>query len=229
MRKMTTKLGFLTLLATGLACATPISIVTSNSPNPSYPYLGGIVGSASTSNDLLAGSYNYVYLGGTGLSSAGAAPQSGGNSFTAATSIAESYESAIWSLGAGNLLTAQWVNADLSTQVTYAALVQGVLVLTGDLTAFRNTFGSADELTFVYVPSGTSGYIEAYDVTTGGTDLGALAASFNVFGEYGAFTSSSTNRLEVILPTSGVPEPATAGFIAAGLALVVLGRKRVRA
>jgi hypothetical protein len=40
----------------------PFNLMTSNSPILSLPYIGAVEGWASTSADLIEGSFNYVYL-----------------------------------------------------------------------------------------------------------------------------------------------------------------------
>jgi hypothetical protein len=84
------------VLWAGLAQAAPFSIHTFGGPDNNFPFLGGIVGFASSSNDLSAGSSNYLYLGGTAATTPpGAGPTVGANSFTAATGINERIETAI--------------------------------------------------------------------------------------------------------------------------------------
>jgi hypothetical protein len=80
---------------------------------------GGIVGFANTSDNLGAGSFNYAYLGGTTLTAPGIAASAGANSFINATGIPEDIETSIWSIDAGNAVTAQWINTDLSSPTTF--------------------------------------------------------------------------------------------------------------
>ncbi len=134
--------------------------VTNNAASAPYPFLGGIEGFANSGPNLGSGSSNYSYLGGTVGTVAGATPALGANSFTASTSIAEDIESAIWSISSSNVLTAQWVNSNGSTPITFivtAPASQGSeIVLSGDPTAFGNTFGAGttDTLTFVCTAPG---------------------------------------------------------------------------
>jgi hypothetical protein len=124
----------------------PFNITATNGPNASYPLVVGIQGFASTNTNLGPGSYNYAYLGGGTSTPANSPAQTQPNSFTAATGISEGIESAIWSLGSDNQLIPQWVNTDSSKPATYLVLVQGVLVMTGDRTAFGNTFGTYEDV-----------------------------------------------------------------------------------
>jgi hypothetical protein len=128
-------------------------LTASNAPNTNLPYVGGIVGFASTSDDLNTGSYNYAYLGGTVQTPANSPPVSGENSFTLATGIPEKVESAIWSISASNVLTAQWVNTDLSKPATYEMFYtpDNVLTLTGDKTVFASTFSPSAPVVLTFV------------------------------------------------------------------------------
>ena len=124
----------------------PFDITATNGPNASYPLVVGIQGYASTNANLGPGSFNYAYLGGGTATPANSPALNQPNSFTAATGISEGIESAIWSLGSGNQLLPQWVNTDNSTPATYLVLAGNVLVMTGDTTAFGNTFGSSPDV-----------------------------------------------------------------------------------
>jgi hypothetical protein len=128
--------------------STPFNITATNGPNASYPLVVGIQGYSSTNTNLGPGSSNYAYLGGGTATPANSPAQSQPNSFTAATGASEGIESAIWSLGSGNQLIPQWVNADGSKPATYLVLlqVQGFLTLTGDRTAFGSVFGSYENV-----------------------------------------------------------------------------------
>jgi hypothetical protein len=127
----------------------PFSILGTNGPDATYPYLGGVAGFANTSNDLGAGSRNYAYLAGT---VAGTATNQ--NSFSTASGVPELSQSVLWSLGAGNLLTASWVNTDSS--IVAATIVyytpDKVFLLVGDLAAFSASFGgTATPVNFTFV------------------------------------------------------------------------------
>jgi hypothetical protein len=129
-------------------------ITATNGPNATYPLVGGIEGFASSSPDIGSGSANYLYLGGTTTTAPGATPQSGlPNSFTTATGAAEDIESAIWSNGANDQLIPQWINTDGSAPATYLVDSAGLLVMTGDVTAFENGFGPASDVALNLVPT----------------------------------------------------------------------------
>jgi len=128
--------------------STPFSLLATNGPSATYPYLGGVVGFANSNNDLAAGSNNYAYLAGT---VAGTATNQ--NAFSAATAISELSQSVLWSLGAGNQLTAGWVNTDASI-VTAAIMYyapDNVFVLTGDAAAFQAGFGGGTQVNLTFV------------------------------------------------------------------------------
>ncbi|HWH10557.1 MAG TPA: Ig-like domain-containing protein [Solirubrobacteraceae bacterium] len=129
------------------------SITALNGQNASFPLVGGIVGFSNSSNDLGSGSFNYAYLGGTTATAPGAAPQSGANAFTDATGIPEDIESSIWTDGPGAQMIPQWVNTDGSRPATHLVDITGILVMAGDTTAFRNTFGPADDVAINFVPT----------------------------------------------------------------------------
>ncbi|KAJ7859861.1 hypothetical protein B0H14DRAFT_2577028 [Mycena olivaceomarginata] len=66
------------------------------------------------------------------------------NSFSAATGIPETIESAIWSYDpATQAITAQWINTDGSapaTHIVYANDFNQALVLTGSVAAFQDIY-----------------------------------------------------------------------------------------
>ncbi|TFK40116.1 hypothetical protein BDQ12DRAFT_711544 [Crucibulum laeve] len=129
------------------------SIMTVNGPDTNYPLLGAITGSSSTSMDLAAGSYNYAHVGGTQSIARNSAPSDGGNSFSAATGISETIESAIWTVDTSmGILTAHWTNSDLSKPTVYIGRAQESLILTGDTSAFENAFGPTQWITLVFLP-----------------------------------------------------------------------------
>jgi hypothetical protein len=132
------------------------AITALNGQNASFPLVGAIQGFASSSPDLGAGSFNYAYLGGTTSTAPGATPQGGPNAFTNATGIGEDIESAIWTDAPGTpgaLLTPQWINTDSSHAPTHLMDITGILVVTGDTTAFQNTFGPASNVALNLAPT----------------------------------------------------------------------------
>jgi hypothetical protein len=140
--------------------SSPFSMTATNNPgSAAFPFVGGIRGFPDSSSNLGSGNSNFTYLGGTTSTAPGATPAPGPNSFTAATGISEDIETAIWSISASNILTGQWINTDGSKPTTFiiTSTAQGnEVLLTGDPTAFVNSFGSAtlDTLTFVCTAPG---------------------------------------------------------------------------
>ncbi|KAF8603692.1 hypothetical protein BDV93DRAFT_606673 [Ceratobasidium sp. AG-I] len=135
-----------------------LNFAATNGPSATYPWFGAIDGFASTTDDFGPGSYNYAYLGGTTQSPAGSTPfADGDNSFSAATGIPETIQSAVWSYDSKTqAITAQWINTDGSapaTHIIYANDDNKALALTGDVGAFQDTFGVPyPEVTFTCVP-----------------------------------------------------------------------------
>ncbi|KAL2069181.1 hypothetical protein VTL71DRAFT_15519 [Oculimacula yallundae] len=116
--------------------------------------LGFVNGFANNGHNMGPGTYNYAYGCGT-ISSPPGPSISGDNTFTRSTSISQTLEASVWNVNLNTLmLSPVWINDDGSAPTIYALLYQpttdnGILVITGDKTAFRNQFGSDDiELTF---------------------------------------------------------------------------------
>ncbi|KAH9850874.1 hypothetical protein C2E23DRAFT_886928 [Lenzites betulinus] len=123
------------------------------------PLFGGFVGVASSSDDLIKGSRNYVYLSGTGSVPSGPA-QNAPNGFTAATRYPRDVESFVWtsSLAAADgtlALTMGWVNTDGSAaqgpQLVYHA-PEDAFALVGDAEAFSQAYGPSPSVAFTFVP-----------------------------------------------------------------------------
>ncbi|KAJ7452632.1 hypothetical protein FB451DRAFT_1409322 [Mycena latifolia] len=135
---------------------TQLDLSATNGPE-TFTYVGAVVGFASSSNDLGVASPNYAYLGGTFQVAEGPAVDDGANAFTASTSVSKAYESAVWMYDpATGALSAQWINTDGSAPATSIVYVAGdeALVLTGDVAAFRSSFGvSYPEMTLTCVPT----------------------------------------------------------------------------
>ncbi len=142
-------------LSVSLNPGTQQNVTALNGQNASFPLVGGIVGFANNSDNLGSGSFNYAYLGGTTATAPGATPQTGANAFTSATGIPERIESAIWTINDANQLKPQWINTDSSKPATHLMDITGILVVTGDTTAFRNTFGPASNVALTFVPTAT--------------------------------------------------------------------------
>lgn len=139
-----------------------IDMIATNGPSATYPFFGAIDGFASESDDFSPGSYNYAYLGGTTQSPAGSVPfADGDSSFSAATGIPESIQSAVWSYDPKTqAITAQWINTDGSAPATHIVFANDdnkALAITGDVGAFRDTFAAPyPELLFTCVPSASA-------------------------------------------------------------------------
>jgi hypothetical protein len=134
--------------------STPFSISILNGTNPSYSYLGAVVGPASSNEDLSTGSINYDLLTATALTSPGAPPSSAGNAYNG-----QSSEGAIWSFSsATSTLTAQWVNTDSSRPTTYLYYLPGSdgLLLVGDPTAFNDNFPGGYQVSYRFVGTAAS-------------------------------------------------------------------------
>ncbi|KAF6753557.1 hypothetical protein DFP72DRAFT_1128929 [Ephemerocybe angulata] len=118
------------------------SIGTTNGAVPDLPFLGGIMGFATSGGDLkLISMYNC-------LAANGSPAVSGDNSFTRATGISKSIESSIWSISSDNSLTATWINADgakVDAHILYYA-ADNVFCLTADPVSFSNNFGASPDV-----------------------------------------------------------------------------------
>ncbi|KAF8896073.1 hypothetical protein BD779DRAFT_1667936 [Infundibulicybe gibba] len=109
---------------------------------------------SSSSSDLSSGSFNYGYIGGTTQTPALSPPVSGPNSFTAATKIPKTFESAIYRYNAATKeITPQWINTDSAQPATYFGISQDVLVFVGDKTAFTNALGPTKWISVFFVPA----------------------------------------------------------------------------
>lgn len=128
-------------------------IITINGPDAKFPFLGGIIGFSSTSDNISPGSFNYIYAGGTTHTLPGSPPQAGTNAFTVSTGIPEEIGSAIWTYDPSTqTISPQWVNTDSSTPVTFLGYTQDVILLTGDKTAFSDAFGPTEWITLTFIP-----------------------------------------------------------------------------
>jgi hypothetical protein len=140
-------------LSVSLAPGAQQNITAVNGQDPSFPLVGAIVGFSSTSDNLASGSPNYAYLGGTTATPPGSPPAAGANAFTHATGIGEHIESAIWTINDANMLSPQWINTDSSQPATHLVDITNILVVTGDVTAFTNTFGPNSNVALTFVPT----------------------------------------------------------------------------
>ncbi len=125
-------------------------------PNPALPYIGGVVGYTSASNDIALGSANHTFLAGMGATVPGSPAVAGPNSFTDANNVRKDIQSAIWTLGSDLSLSAQWINTDGSAPATSTVMEHtGIMILSGDPAAFTNRFNGV-QTTLSVVPQATT-------------------------------------------------------------------------
>ncbi|KAF7316168.1 hypothetical protein MIND_00135000 [Mycena indigotica] len=125
---------------------------TTTSYAATYPFMGGIVGAASSSNDFASGSPNYAYIQGTSQTPTGSGPQSVPNSFPGSPSFAES---SIWSYDrVSTRVSPQWINTDGTSPATFPIYLPDyqAIAITGDVAEFTNQFGTATRISFTYLP-----------------------------------------------------------------------------
>jgi len=133
-----------------------IEITAINGADPSAPLFGGIVGYASSSDDLGSGNPNYQYIGGVTHTPVGAPPTDSANSFEDATQIDENVESCIWNYNIlTGALTPQWINTDGSTPANSLMYVsdEPLFAITGDAAEFKSFYGLGASVSFTFVPS----------------------------------------------------------------------------
>ncbi|EKM58254.1 uncharacterized protein PHACADRAFT_252442 [Phanerochaete carnosa HHB-10118-sp] len=152
----TTSVGQAMLLAyqicEGDAAGTPVTFFSTNGP-ATYPYLAGVVGFASLNNDLGPDMFNYVYIGGSAMEVPAGPAQYEKNAFSDASGAREGLETAIWSIGAGGAIAAQWVNTNgavFTPQIAYIPS-SGAFALLGDVSQFITNFGGAYPATWTFV------------------------------------------------------------------------------
>ncbi|KAF5328325.1 hypothetical protein D9619_013353 [Psilocybe cf. subviscida] len=123
----------------------PFNLEIEDPAQATYPLLGFMTGFANTSPNLAPGSFNYLYLGGVQETPAYSPPVNQPNSFTGATSIDVSTESAIWNYDAATgRLTPHWINEDGSIPAVYYCYYapDEVVIATGDMGQFEANFGA---------------------------------------------------------------------------------------
>jgi len=134
-----------------------LDLTAVNGQAPSFPFLGGVIGFASTSDNFGIGSYNYAYVAGTGQTPPGSRPVFQDSTFGTATGVPTDSESAIWVYNpTTQAITAQWINTDGSAPATsfvYANDFNKALLMTGDANKLRSTFGASyPDVTLTCVP-----------------------------------------------------------------------------
>ncbi|KAF8872975.1 hypothetical protein CPB85DRAFT_1444819 [Mucidula mucida] len=136
----------------------PIGIDLVDGPEPSLPFMAGIVGFSSTSQDLTLDSSNYIYLGASGAPTAlSNSAQAGITSFSEATGISESFETVIFSYDHDGCFDILWVNDDSSEIKAFLGVVDqdgSTMIATGNKEMFEHEFGPTSwvNLSFVSKP-----------------------------------------------------------------------------
>lgn len=118
----------------------PTTITTVNG-GTGVPYLAGVVGSTSTSNNLSPDSFSYFNFGGSSDQSSQSS-QSG--AFLETTIFAYS--------STNNSITVQWANTDGTNAETFIGLTQQGAFGTGDRNACEQAFGTVTWVTLTFVP-----------------------------------------------------------------------------
>jgi len=179
----------------------PFLISIDTYPVAGYPYLGSINGVAS-GPDLGAGSSNHVAIGATTSTAPGVGPAVGDNSYTAATTLAETIQSSIWSASGSNVLSAQWLNTDLSSpSIYYRLTADNILVMTSDVAAFETAFGP------------TTGVTLTYEGTAASHWLGQTSSSWNAHNW--ASDAAGTATVDIVMAESDVVFSALAAVAGA--------------
>ncbi|KAI9639845.1 uncharacterized protein MKK02DRAFT_40173 [Dioszegia hungarica] len=106
-----------------------------------FPNIGLIQGRDSTSSDLSTDSFNYIYIGETSTTAAGAPPASVGNAYTSATNNPRTAESAVWNVDVTTFrLVPTWINTDGSAAPTNLFTQGAGLYASGSQELFTNRY-----------------------------------------------------------------------------------------
>jgi hypothetical protein len=206
-----------------LSEASAISLAPVNGPG-SYPYLGFVVGPASSSDNLSSGSADYALLTEANFTAAGAGPTASGNAYSA-----QNDETTVFMIDASQNITVQWVNANLSLPTTTLIYLPGSdgLLITGDFATFNAAFPGGFTVRFTYVPSNaTTGLIQVFNSNTNAS-IGYVSGSYTNPGvsRFG-ITANSASALVINNPIGTVtPEPSSTTLFTAALGLLWLFRK----
>ncbi|KDR66951.1 hypothetical protein GALMADRAFT_258854 [Galerina marginata CBS 339.88] len=106
-------------------------------------YFAPVVGRDSTSSDLAAGSFNYLYLDPVAApgTAAGATPQSAPSFFSTSSGLDKQTETSVWSVDLVSMtLTMQWINTDSSTPASILFVQSNHIYAGGDPDAFHSRF-----------------------------------------------------------------------------------------
>jgi len=106
-------------------------------------YFGPVVGRDSTSSDIAAGSFNYLYLDPTAAPGTppGSTPQSVPSFFSTSTGLDKQAETAVWNVNlVTGAVTAQWINTNGDTPATQIFVQSNHVYAGGDPEAFHSRF-----------------------------------------------------------------------------------------
>ncbi|KAH8087201.1 hypothetical protein BXZ70DRAFT_910230 [Cristinia sonorae] len=138
--------------------SSPFEIIATSGGIDAFPTTGFIKGFASSSADLTTGSSNYAWFGGVTPTPPGSRPVAQPSSWSVVYGTNEPVESFVWTIGAGNLLTPQWINTDGSLApltLVFTSRYNSVLI-TGDFDKFVAEYGAdageARHVTFTWTP-----------------------------------------------------------------------------
>jgi len=120
-----------------------INLVPQAGGGQGYPFWGATVGRDSTSSDIAAGSFNYLYLEGTNGTPPGSTPQGVPNYYSSLNTPTKDSESAIWNIDVNALtLAPQWINTNSSMPTTFVFVQSNHVYAGGDPAAFNARFPS---------------------------------------------------------------------------------------
>lgn len=120
-------------------------------------FFGPVVGRDSTSDNIAAGSFNYLYL--DPISAPGSSPgstpsHSTPSFFSTSTGLDKAAESSVWSVNlASGTLAAQWLNTDGSSPATIIFVQSNHVYAGGDPNAFQSRFPApVTTVTLKFIP-----------------------------------------------------------------------------
>ncbi|KAK3361111.1 hypothetical protein B0T24DRAFT_114445 [Lasiosphaeria ovina] len=148
-------LGISFVSAAGATAVTQVDFTMTNDNRGVY--FGFVVGRDSTSSDIAAGSFNYLYIDPISVNTApGSTPQSVPSYFSTSTGLDKQAETALWNVDlATGAVTASWVNTDGTTTVPTVLFVQSNHVYGGgDAEAFHSRFPApVTTVSITFVPT----------------------------------------------------------------------------
>jgi hypothetical protein len=116
--------------------------------------LGMVQGRDNQDSNLAAGSFHYTYLASTNETPPGSVPADVGNSYSTATGLARTSESAVWTYNsATGILSPHWVNTDGSLPAIEYFTQSTAIYMGGDAAAFNSRFPAPIfRIAFDFVP-----------------------------------------------------------------------------